>query len=86
MKITLPLAFLLFAVLMATVPGSLAAPEGTCPEIDVTTVYLPDNEQCEWFYICSNGNPIRQSCPPGMDWNRYINICDYPGNAKCPIH
>jgi hypothetical protein len=48
MKITLPLAFLLFAVLMATVPGSLAAPEGTCPEIDVTTVYLPDNEQCEY--------------------------------------
>ena len=48
MKITLPLAFLLFDVLMATVPGSLAAPEGTCPEIDVTTVYLPDDEHCEY--------------------------------------
>lgn len=47
MKITLPLAFLLFAILMATVPGSLGAPEGTCPETDVTTVYLPDDEHCE---------------------------------------
>ncbi len=51
MKITLPFAFILFAVLMAAVPGSLGAPEGTCPETDVTTVYLPDDARCEYEQI-----------------------------------
>lgn len=47
----LPLASVLFAVLMATIPGSHGAPEGTCPEIDVTTVYLPDDQHCEYDQI-----------------------------------
>ena len=51
MKIALPLAVVLFAVFMATIPGSLGAPEGTCPETDVTTVYLPDDAHCEYDII-----------------------------------
>jgi hypothetical protein len=51
MKITLPLASVLFAVLMAAMPGSLGDPEGTCPANDVTTVYLPDDQHCEYEII-----------------------------------
>ncbi|KAI9553133.1 hypothetical protein GHT06_021025 [Daphnia sinensis] len=60
-------------------------PLGTCPDKDgTTTVYLPDSEKCELFYICSGGTPWQQSCSPGLHWNRAVNTCDYPAEANCP--
>lgn len=46
-----------------------------CPEVDEEYAsYLPHESDCGLFYECSNGEPVLLSCPPGLEWNREINV------------
>lgn len=38
---------------------------------------------CNKYYLCDNGRPIVQSCPPGLHWNNDQRNCDWPHSAKC---
>ncbi|EFX84050.1 hypothetical protein DAPPUDRAFT_315154 [Daphnia pulex] len=88
---SLPLVFLV-VLLAVSLPGSTADPVGTCPAVDgAIPVYLPDSVSCEVFYECSNGLATGNICPPNpsgvgnLHWNKSINVCDYPENAKCSL-
>ena len=50
---------------------------------DGTRQYFPDPESCNHFYLCSNGTPYRQVCPPGLVFNPNINVCDTPDSYPC---
>lgn len=45
--------------------------------------FTPHPKDCNKYYLCNNGHPIEQSCPPSLHWNYNQNICDWPRNAKC---
>ncbi|XP_050295925.1 peritrophin-1-like [Anthonomus grandis grandis] len=53
-----------------------------CPRDNSKEVYLPDRN-CNKFWQCSNGVPIRMSCPEGLHWNRRLNVCVWPRLASC---
>lgn len=55
-----------------------------CPLVDPMeyTVLLP-HPQCDKYYACSNGEPIEMPCPDGLEFNRQIQVCDWPLDADC---
>ena len=50
-----------------------------CPE---PSGLFPSPEDCSQFYQCSNGQPHRSSCPPGLQFNK-AGYCDWPYNVHC---
>ncbi|XP_041983174.1 peritrophin-1-like [Aricia agestis] len=60
-------------------PGFL--PNG-CPETNMTWL-LPHETDCTLFYICNLGGRVLRQCGPGTHFNRDLQICDWPQNAKC---
>lgn len=38
---------------------------------------------CNKYYLCDNGRPLVQSCPPGLHWNNNQRNCDWPLSANC---
>ena len=59
-------------------------PDGECPEVDPPmSAYLPDTEDCTIYYECSNGEPIPNVCPPGLEFNPTLHVCDTPEHAQC---
>lgn len=57
-----------------------------CPTVDTNTItFLASKVDCNRYYICYHGTPIRQQCIKEMHWNPTINKCDYPDNAKCQV-
>ncbi|CAG4943345.1 unnamed protein product [Parnassius apollo] len=44
---------------------------------------LVAHENCNQFYICSNGLPVVQSCPVNLLYNPYTEQCDWPANVQC---
>lgn len=58
----------------------------TCPAVDTNSItFIPSKVDCNRYYICYHGAPIRQQCIIGMHWNPNTNKCDYPDNAKCEV-
>ncbi|KAK4881714.1 hypothetical protein RN001_005033 [Aquatica leii] len=57
----------------------------SCPEdgSHANTTILPDEECCNQYYICSNGNPILSNCSIGLHFNPVLQVCDWPENARC---
>lgn len=57
---------------------------GTCPITDPKdrTIHLPTND-CTKFCACSNGLGIIMNCPPGLHFDKKLEICNYPRSAKC---
>lgn len=50
-----------------------------CPAKDGrTAVLLPNPKSRCSFYICSNGRPIKQNCPRGLEFNPLLKVCDWP--------
>lgn len=45
-------------------------------------LFLPDEKNCNRYYICKEGFLKLRVCPEGLYWNE-VN-CDYPQNTKCP--
>ncbi|KAJ6647235.1 Peritrophin-1 [Pseudolycoriella hygida] len=57
-----------------------------CPVVDTFSItFIASKIDCNRYYICYHGSPIRQQCIKEMHWNPAINKCDYPDNAKCEI-
>ncbi|XP_050505597.1 peritrophin-1-like [Diabrotica virgifera virgifera] len=52
-----------------------------CPSDD-SVAYFPA-EDCSQFWQCTEGKPIIQNCPQGLQFNTELNICDWPSNARC---
>ncbi|KAJ9594810.1 hypothetical protein L9F63_013891 [Diploptera punctata] len=56
----------------------------TCPFPDPAySVFFPHENDCQWFYHCSNGVAYCKICPAGLHWNTGLNTCDYPYRAGC---
>lgn len=47
------------------------------------TVLLPNPEDCNSFFSCSNGVPILMNCPDGLHFNDKLDVCDWPKYAGC---
>ncbi|CAG4943337.1 unnamed protein product [Parnassius apollo] len=41
------------------------------------------HENCNQFYKCCNGKPLTMTCPAGLFYNAYIELCDWPQNVQC---
>nr|CAD7569641.1 unnamed protein product [Timema californicum] len=46
-------------------------------------ILYPSPHSCSDFYKCSEGQPILEHCPPGLDYNAKTSQCDYPQLAGC---
>ncbi|CAG9790986.1 unnamed protein product [Diatraea saccharalis] len=44
---------------------------------------LVAHENCNQFYICSQGAPVALSCPGNLLFNPYKNQCDWPDKVEC---
>lgn len=53
----------------------------TCSS-DSQPATLP-HPNCEYFYMCSNGEAFEIKCQDGLVWNQIEEYCDYPENANC---
>ncbi|XP_075979297.1 uncharacterized protein LOC142978677 [Anticarsia gemmatalis] len=41
------------------------------------------HENCNQFYMCSNGSPVPITCPPDTLYNPYKEQCDWASNVEC---
>ncbi|KZC07073.1 putative chitinase 3, partial [Dufourea novaeangliae] len=44
----------------------------------------PHDCQCDLYYICKNGEQVRQSCPVGQWFDRVRKTCDWKDRVVCP--
>lgn len=52
------------------------------PSNDGLAVHLP-HANCSLFYKCNWGVKVEMSCPPGLHFNRVLQVCDWPRSAGC---
>lgn len=53
-----------------------------CPEEDPELpMYVPNNDDCNAYYICMNGEPVAQTCYPGYVFDISIDSCNVPENT-----
>lgn len=62
-----------------TVPPTIPPVDCSSPGAD----FFP-HADCNKFYMCLHGQPIEQSCAPGLIWNVGRKVCDWPANADRP--
>uniref|UniRef100_A0A6G5A5M6 Putative mucin-like protein n=1 Tax=Rhipicephalus microplus TaxID=6941 RepID=A0A6G5A5M6_RHIMP len=75
-----------FVVALATVSAVGADEFVVCPLVDdkgVNATVLPNVYNCSTFYLCSQGVPELIECPSALQFNRKLNVCDYPWRAAC---
>ncbi|KAL1477500.1 hypothetical protein MTO96_035687 [Rhipicephalus appendiculatus] len=78
-----------FVTLVVAVAGISAAPldeHVVCPIVDdkgVNATLFPNIYNCSTFYICSQGVPELIECPGVLNFNRKLNVCDFPWRAAC---
>ncbi|XP_055620278.1 uncharacterized protein LOC129764806 [Toxorhynchites rutilus septentrionalis] len=67
---------------LASVVGCAA--DITCSPTDdpASPTLIPHPHDCTVYFICVAGEPIKQVCPEGTEFNG--NHCDMPENAECP--
>ncbi|XP_070504765.1 uncharacterized protein [Chironomus tepperi] len=53
-----------------------------CPSVDDprSPVFVADAEDCRFYYQCSNGIPVKKSCPYGQWWDILNNRCNSKAN------
>nr|CAD7200287.1 unnamed protein product [Timema douglasi] len=56
-----------------------------CPEHDprVYSILIPHPSDCTKYYECSNGVSVLENCPPGLEFNPILFVCDWPNRAGC---
>ncbi|KAI4502388.1 hypothetical protein M0802_002300, partial [Mischocyttarus mexicanus] len=55
-----------------------------CPAHDSgEVVHLPHETNCSLFYKCDEGRKVLHQCPPGLDFNPILQVCDLPQFANC---
>ncbi|WP_437971841.1 chitin binding peritrophin-A domain-containing protein [Sorangium sp. So ce260] len=49
--------------------------------------FIPDPEDCNYFYQCTAGIPYRHRCPLGLVFNPTIGVgvCDWPSSYDCKV-
>lgn len=57
-------------------------PEAVCAQEESDGVLVP-HDNCNQFYICSDGRPIAQVCPSGTAFNPRKQECDWLRNVNC---
>ncbi|KAH8023767.1 hypothetical protein HPB51_016662 [Rhipicephalus microplus] len=75
-----------FVVAVAAVSIASAEELVFCPLVDdkgVNATLLPNVYNCSTFYLCSQGVPELIECPSALQFNRKLNVCDYPWRADC---
>lgn len=59
--------------------------QGKCPDRDpVDHAILLQNYDCTKYCMCSNGRPIVNICPEGLEFSLKDQGCTWPGEAQCP--
>lgn len=48
-----------------------------------TDITIPHECNCDRYYICSNGQQIRQFCPDGMEYNYEKLVCEKYEDSHC---
>jgi hypothetical protein len=81
-------ALLMLPALLACFGQPVSAdelPPVTCPDPDPpgVAILLPHPTDCSIYFQCSNGVPIEMHCPPGLQFNKQLKVCDWPENANC---
>lgn len=58
-----------------------------CPDIDDVNfpVIIPDEEDCERYNVCCDGEKVSLQCGPGLHFNEKTLHCDTQENADCYI-
>ena len=54
-----------------------------CPQWTGEIIFLPDPEDCSWYYVCDKTGPVHMPCPAGLWWNKLKNECDWPHETTC---
>ncbi|KAG7303660.1 hypothetical protein JYU34_012210 [Plutella xylostella] len=54
-----------------------------CPESPFVHWLLPHKLFCRLYYVCDHGRKALRKCPRGLKFNRKLQVCDYPKNARC---
>lgn len=56
--------------------------EKGCPKNEQVFKIMP-HDNCNQFYMCSNGEPYEFSCPESLVWNPDEGACDWPSQVDC---
>ncbi|XP_047362139.1 chitin-binding domain protein cbd-1-like isoform X1 [Vespa velutina] len=65
----------------SSTPGSI--PDHCPPDDSGNVVHLPHETNCSLFYKCNGGQKIVLQCPPGLNFNPTLQVCDLPEQANC---
>ncbi|XP_058458067.1 probable chitinase 10 [Malaya genurostris] len=56
-----------------------------CPAQNTETpTFRPHPTECSVYFICVDGDPVRQECPAGTAFNPVTETCDRKENVQCP--
>lgn len=58
-------------------------PVVTKDPVSCTEQFASHVSDCNKYYLCDNGRPLVQSCPPDLYWNNNQKNCDWPRNVDC---
>nr|XP_034833391.1 chondroitin proteoglycan 2-like [Maniola hyperantus] len=53
-----------------------------CAQEESNDALIP-HDYCNWFYMCSGGQPISKICPRDLVWSPPKNQCDWRGKVDC---
>lgn len=62
------------------VPVDVEESQSMCSE---HVQFIAHATDCNKYYQCNNGYPLKQSCPEGLYWNDIQKNCDWPRNVNC---
>jgi hypothetical protein len=78
-----------------TQPTTASTPSGTtlppseglpsCPKDKPNELVHFPGLKCDEYFVCLNGNLIKQTCPPNLNWNQNVQNCDLPERANCTV-
>ncbi|MDR1951833.1 MAG: chitin binding domain-containing protein [Bacteroidales bacterium] len=73
---------LVILAIIAILIKSSSLPPDACPVFE--DIVSPNPDKCNEYYQCRNGVPIQMRCPPGLHFNPWLKICDWPQpNSNC---
>ena len=44
---------------------------------------MADATNCNGFYVCTNGNKFKKTCPGVLRWSTIKNKCEWPNSVQC---
>ena len=62
--------------------GSTAGNQCTC-QGGAKECYMADPTTCNGFFVCTNGNKFKKTCPGVLRWSTIKNHCEWPNSVQC---